>query len=137
MNSKNLLGVVAGQSSVVAILTLALVLSIAGAPLLQQKKVVAQRIGAEVALTKAAALSEAILAGADGARSLDAHGATFESSHLRNALGQPDNPAAQTEFAQDAIAALRRNAATPWYAFADSGGTPHLHYAVPMAQAAY
>ena len=130
MNSKNLLGVVAGQSSVVAILTLALVLSIAGAPLLQQKKVVAQRIGAEVALTKAAALSEAILAGADGARSLDAHGATFESSHLRNALGQPDNPAAQTEFAQDAIAALRRNAATPWYAFADSGGTPHLHYAV-------
>ena len=38
--SKNLLGVLAGQSSLVAILTLVLVLSIAGAPLLQQKKVI-------------------------------------------------------------------------------------------------
>ena len=43
--SRNLLSVIAGQSSVVAILVLVLALSIAGAPLLQQKQVVAQNLG--------------------------------------------------------------------------------------------
>ena len=55
--SRNLLAVIAGQSSVVAILVLVLVLSIAGAPFLQQKQVVAQNIGAEVAVTKAYTLN--------------------------------------------------------------------------------
>ena len=84
--SKNLLGVIAGQASIVAILVLVLLLSIVGAPLLQQKKVVAQRIGADVAVTKAYAITEAILAGEAGRESLDTYASSFSASHLQHAL---------------------------------------------------
>lgn len=93
--SKNLLGVIAGQASIVAILMLVLLLSIVGAPLLQQKKVVAQRLGADVAITKAFALTEALLAGEQNRESLDTDGSSFSASHLQHALapGATDQPA--------------------------------------------
>src|SRR4030095_8348094 len=84
--SKNLLGVIAGQASIVAILTLVLLLSIVGAPLLQHKKVVAQRLGADVAVTKAYAISEAILSGEQGRESLDTYASSFSATHLQHAL---------------------------------------------------
>src|SRR6185503_4885145 len=87
--SKNLLGILAGQASIVAILVLILLLSIVGAPLLQQKKVVAQHLGADVAVTKAFAISEAILAGEAGRESLDTYASSFSASHLQHALA-PD-----------------------------------------------
>src|SRR6185295_8394611 len=85
--SKNLLGMLAGQASIVTILVLVLLLSIVGAPLLQQKKVVAQRLGADVAVTKAFAITEAILSGEDKRESLDTYAASFSASHLQHALG--------------------------------------------------
>ena len=42
MKAKGVVAVLAGQASIVAILVLVLVLSLAGAPLLQQKKIVAE-----------------------------------------------------------------------------------------------
>jgi hypothetical protein len=84
--AKNLLGVIAGQASIVTILMLVLLLSIVGAPILQQKKVVAQNLGADVAITKAFAVSEAILAGQTGRESLDTFAASFSASHLQHAL---------------------------------------------------
>lgn len=53
MKSTGVLRVLAGQASIVVALVLVLFLSIAGAPILQQKKIVAQRIGADVAVSKA------------------------------------------------------------------------------------
>src|ERR1044071_5466819 len=84
--SKNLLGVIAGQASIVTILMLVLLLSIVGAPLLQQKKVVAQRLGADVAVTKAFAITEAILSGEEGRKSLDTYASSFSASPLQHAL---------------------------------------------------
>ncbi|MGH8178112.1 MAG: response regulator [Steroidobacter sp.] len=130
MNSRNLLGVVAGQASIVAILMLILVMSIAGAPLLQQKKIVAQRIGAEVAMTKAFALSEAILADADGKRSLDVYSAAFSARHLPQALTQAAKPVSLNDFARSAIDALRGEPRRPHHSFENVAGTPHLFYAV-------
>src|SRR5688572_9529060 len=95
--SRNLLAVIAGQSSVVAILVLVLVLSIAGAPLLQQKQVVAQNLGSEVAIAKAHALTEAVLANAAGKHSLDTFNPAFSARHFPGALDQ--NAAAPTDAA--------------------------------------
>ncbi|MET0534351.1 MAG: response regulator [Steroidobacter sp.] len=126
--SKHLLAVIAGQSSVVAILVLVLALSIAGAPLLQQKQVMAQNIGAEVAITKAYALTEALLANASG-KSLDTFNPAFNARHFPGALD------ADAETPKDAIAAaavvgLRQHSSTPVIKFQDVAGTPHLFYAV-------
>ncbi|HEY7639888.1 MAG TPA: response regulator [Steroidobacteraceae bacterium] len=126
--SKNLLGVIAGQASIIAILTLVLLLSIVGAPLLQQKKIVAQRLGADVAVTKAVAISEAILAGKR--ESLDTDASTFTASHLQHARApdaQPQSPGTQ---AARAAAALRANPSHAYTSFEQVAGTPHLFYAV-------
>src|SRR5688572_9582015 len=104
MQSRNLLAVIAGQSSIFAVLTLVLVLSIAGAPLLQQKKAVAQHIGADVAMMKADALSEAILADFDGARALDRTSSAFVATHRRGALA-PGAADAHDEYTRNAVAA--------------------------------
>ena len=109
--SRNLLAVIAGQSSVVAILVLVLALSIAGAPMLQQKQVVAQNLGSEVAITKAYALTEAVLANADGKHSLDTFNSAFSARHFPGALDQ--NAAAPTDVAAaSAIAAAAREQRT-------------------------
>jgi hypothetical protein len=128
--AKNLLGVIAGQASIVTILMLVLLLSIVGAPILQQKKVVAQQLGADVAMTKAFAITEAILAGDAGRESLDTYASSFSASHLQHALA----PNAATQQAGThgarAAAALRENATRPYVSFEDVAGVPHLFYGV-------
>ncbi len=128
--SKNLLGVIAGQASIVAILVLILLLSIVGAPLLQQKKIVAQRLGADVSVTKAFAISEAILAGEAGRESLDTYASSFSASHLQHALAP--NAVKQPEDTQAALAAsaLSANPERPYVHFEWVAGTPHLFYGV-------
>jgi len=128
--SKNLLGVIAGQASIVAILVLVLLLSIVGAPLLQQKKIVAQRLGADVAVTKAFAITEAIMAGDAGRQTLDTYASSFSASHLQHALAA--NAAAQPVGTQaaSAAAALRENAGRPYINFETVAGNPHLFYGV-------
>ena len=128
--SKNLLGVIAGQASIVAILVLILLLSIVGAPLLQQKKVVAQRLGADVAVTKAFAITEAILSGRESGESLDTYASSFSASHLQHALApnaQPQRPGTQAALA---AAALHGNPTRPYTNFEMVAGTPHLFYGV-------
>src|SRR5690349_7224288 len=128
--SKNLLSVIAGQASIIAILTLVLLLSIVGAPQLQQKKVVAQRLGADVAVTKAYAISEAILAGDAGRASLDTFANSFSASHLQHALASDAKPQPAGSQAALAAAALHANATRPYTSFEQVAGTPHLFYAV-------
>lgn len=127
--SRNLLAVIAGQSSVVAILVLVLALSIFGAPILQQKKLVAQNIGAEVAITKAYALSEAVLANADGHRSLDTFTPAFSARHFPGAL-LPGKSAPMDENAAAAASLLSEHSNTPYIHFVDVAGSPHLFYGV-------
>jgi two-component system, sensor histidine kinase and response regulator len=129
MQSRNLLAVIAGQSSIFAVLTLVLVLSIAGAPLLQQKKAVAQHIGADVAMMKAYALSEAILTDFDGVRALDRTSRAFVATHRRGAL-TPGADDAHDEYTRNAIAALRAAPNHPHSQFVTIAGTPHLLYTV-------
>ena len=128
--SKNLLGVIAGQASIVAILVLILLLSIVGAPLLQQKKVVAQRLGADVAVTKAFAISEAILAGEAGRESLDTHASSFSASHLQHALAPSGVKQPAGTQAALAAAALSANPTRPYVHFESIAGNPHLFYGV-------
>lgn len=128
--SRNLLAVIAGQSSVVAILVLVLALSIAGAPILQQKQVVAQSIGSEVAVTKAYALTEALLAHADGKRSLDTFNAAFNARHFPGSLQESGATPADLAAAR-AIGELRKNPSTPYIRFQQVAESPHLFYAVP------
>ena len=127
--SKNVLGMLAGQASIVTILVLVLLLSIVGAPLLQQKKVVAQRLGADVAVSKAFAITEAIMAGEAGRATLDTYASSFSASHLQHALAP--NPAAPAgSHAASAAKALRENASKPYIHFENVAGNPHLFYAV-------
>ncbi|HEY6645007.1 response regulator [Povalibacter sp.] len=128
MKSRGVLEVLAGQASIVAILALVLFLSIAGTPLLLQKKVVAQRIGADVAISKAYAISEAMLA--NGNRALNLNERSFTALHFANALSGDAIPAATGEFAAAAIARLRENPQQPTIDFEDIAGQPHLRYAV-------
>ena len=128
--SKNLLGVIAGQASIVAILMLVLLLSIVGAPLLQQKKVVAQQLGADVAVTKAFAISEAILAGEGGRESLDTYASSFSASHLQHALAPSAVKQPAGTQAARAAAALRDNPGRPYMSFESVAGNPHLFYGV-------
>ena len=128
--SKNLLGVIAGQASIVAILMLVLLLSVVGAPLLQHKKIVAQHLGADVAIAKAVAVTEAMLAGDRPRESLDTHTSSFTSTHLEHALASSaaDLPAGTQ--ASSAAAALSAHPDQPYVHFETVAGTPHLFYAV-------
>jgi two-component system sensor histidine kinase/response regulator len=128
--SRNLLAVIAGQSSVVAILVLVLILAVAGAPLLQQKKVVAENISSEVATNKAYALSEALLSHAVPGQSLDTFNQVFTARHFPGALSGEEADL-NDQIAAQAIAALRSNANQPFVNFKELAGTPHLFYAVP------
>ena len=128
--SKNLLGMLAGQASIVTILVLVLLLSIVGAPLLQQKKVVAQRLGADVAVTKAFAVTEAILSGEEGRETLDTYASSFSASHLQHALAPDAIAQPAGTHAASAAQALRANATRPYIHFENVAGNPHLFYAV-------
>ncbi len=118
----------AGQASIVAILALALFVSIAGTPLLLQKKVVALRIGTDVAISKAFAISEALLSPDVARQSLDVNEKSFSARHYANALTAPagnDDP-----FVTEAAGKLRANPHQPHIAFTEYAGQRHLRYAV-------
>src|SRR5690606_19453529 len=117
MKAKGVVAVLAGQASIVAILVLVLVLSYAGAPLVQQKKVVAQRMGAEFALTKADAIAEALLASDAGERKLDQRGQAFTARHLKHALTAPPRDTAPRGFPIRAVAALKAHPDQPHIEF--------------------
>jgi PAS domain S-box-containing protein len=128
--AKNLLGVIAGQASIVTILMLVLLLSIVGAPILQQKKIVAQRLGADVAVTKAFAITEAILAGDADRESLDTNASSFSAAHLQHALATSSAAQPAGTQAARAAAALRENSTRPYISFENVAGNPHLFYGV-------
>jgi two-component system, sensor histidine kinase and response regulator len=130
MKSGNVLGILAGQASIVAILMLVLVLSIAGAPLLQQRKIVAENIGADVAISKAYAIAEALLAGADGERSLESYNGAFSARHFPQALTDTTRYIQADGFAQRAVQELRQDPARPRSYFETIAGNDHLFYAV-------
>ncbi len=130
MKAKGVIAVLAGQASIVAILVLVLVLSLAGAPLLQQKKVVAQRMGAEFALTKAQAISEALLSGRDDRATLDQHNEIYYARHLKHALTLGTRDSAPRGFPIRAVEALKANPTQPHIEFENFGGQPHLLYAL-------
>jgi two-component system, sensor histidine kinase and response regulator len=130
MKAKGVIAVLAGQASIVAILVLVLVLSLAAAPLLQQKKVVAQRMGADFALTKAEALSTALLSTSNELSSLDQHNEIYYARHLKHALSIPTLDTAPRGFPVRAVAALKANPARPHIEFENFGGEPHLLYAI-------
>ncbi|HEY4370182.1 MAG TPA: response regulator [Steroidobacteraceae bacterium] len=127
--AKGLVAILAGQASIVAILVLVLVLSIAGAPLLQQKKIVAEHIGADVAIAKADAISQALLANSDTQRSLTTENSSFSAQHLAHALTQDLN-LEPGSFAERAVRHLRSGQKSAEIHLFSESGTPHLHYAV-------
>jgi PAS domain S-box-containing protein len=129
MKSRGVIEVLAGQASVMAILVLVLFVSIAGTPLLLQKKVVAQRIGTDVAISKAYSISEALLS--DGMqRNLDKDERSFSSRHLQHALTAPVATNAADPFLAAAVAKLKENPNQPHIDFTDVAGQVHLRYAV-------
>jgi hypothetical protein len=101
---RTVLEVLAGHASIAAILVLVLLLSIAGAPLLQQKEAVAKHIGGDVALSKAHAVSEALLASAD-THVLDSEQPSFKAEHFPAALSATLDDSHARRLAQDAFAA--------------------------------
>ena len=130
MKAKDVVAILAGQASIVAILVLVLVLSLAGAPLLQQKKIVAERIGADFALTKAEAIAEALLRPNTDSRYLDHRGERYTARHLKRALLIPPRDTAPRGFPIRAVTALKANPSQPHIEFENFAGEPHLLYAV-------
>ena len=130
MNSKGVLEVLAGQASIVAILCAVLLLSIAGAPLLQDQRNVALRVGTDVAISKAYAISEALLADGIDSRELDASERSFSARHFPGSLKSDAANRAAPEFAVNAIQKLRANPHQPQMEFTTVGGNHHLLYAV-------
>jgi len=125
--AKGLVAILAGQASIVTILALVLMLSVAGAPLLQQKKVVAQHIGADVSIAKAYAISQALLANQDG--QLATSNRSFTSTHLPHALTR-DVATEPGSFADTAVKHLRAGQTRPEIHLLSLEGQPHLQYAV-------
>ncbi len=130
MKAKDVIAVLAGQASIVALLVLVLVLSLASAPLLQQKKVVADRMGAEFALAKAEALAEALLASRRPQRNLTHHGTHYSARHFQRALIEPPRDTAPRGFPVRAAAALKANPGQPHVEFENFAGEPYVLYAV-------
>jgi PAS domain S-box-containing protein len=130
MKAKGVIAVLAGQASIVAILVLVLVLSLAGAPLLQQKKVVAERMGADFALTKAAAVAEALLSTNPSQRNLNQHQDSYYAHHLKDALTEETHYSAPRGFPVRAVAAIKATPNQPHIEFDNFAGQPHLLYAV-------
>jgi two-component system sensor histidine kinase/response regulator len=127
MSAKGVIRILAGPASIVAILMLVLLLSLAGAELLSDKKSIARQIGGDVAASKARAVAEAILVGRD-TDSLDLNGSRFSARRYPQALTTVGMTSG--EWSDAAIAALRRNDDQPQVNFHEVDGTPHIQYAV-------
>ena len=130
MRSKGLLELIAGHAAIFAILLLVLLLSIVGAPLLQQKKVAALRMGADVAITKAYAISEALLEGVKHGAKADADTRTFVARHYPDAFATGGRVPPPDILKSEAFEALRANPLRPAITFTTVYDMPHLIYGV-------
>jgi two-component system, sensor histidine kinase and response regulator len=127
MSAKGVIRILAGPASIIAILMLVLLLSLAGAELLSNKKSVARQIGSDVAVAKARAVAETILLG-HATDSLELNGSTFNARRYPQVLTTVGE--ARGDWSDTAIAALRQNGDEPQVTFAEVDGTPHVRYAV-------
>ncbi|MGH8238693.1 MAG: PAS domain-containing protein, partial [Steroidobacteraceae bacterium] len=81
-------------------------------------------------MTKAFAITEAILAGEAGRESLDTHASSFSASHLQHSLAPNAAHQPAGTPAAGAAAWLRDNAGRPYIHFENVAGNPHLFYGV-------
>jgi len=95
-------------------------MSLGGAELLSSKKQIALRIGADVALSKARGIAEAVMAGSIS----DVQGTAFDARRVPLAAEIAD------EHVKTALAALQRDARHPHVRFYEADGQMRLLYAV-------
>ena len=129
MKFRTVLEVLAGHASIVAILVLVLLLSIAGTPILQQQKSIAHRIGADVAIAKADAIADALLS-AGTSRTLDTQSRDFSAQHLPGVLNTAPLPKSADAFVTGARLKLQQNPQQPQSEFVIVADQHHLRYAV-------
>jgi len=130
MNFQGAIRNLAGQSSIYAILLLVLGIAIAGAPQLQQKRTAAVRIGSEMAISKAEAIADALLAHRTDGKTLDTRGTYYRAHHFpagSQAQGGKHDPLLDSR----AVAKLRADPAHAAVQFEAVGKDRVLHYAVP------
>jgi PAS domain S-box-containing protein len=130
MNFQGAIRNLAGQSSIYAILLLVLGIAIAGAPQLQQKRTAAVRIGSEMAISKAEAVADALLAHRIDGKTLDTLGTYYRAHHFpagSQANGSEHNPLLDSR----AVAKLRADPSHAAVQFEAVGKDRVLHYAVP------
>jgi two-component system, sensor histidine kinase and response regulator len=125
MSVTSVIRVLAGPASIVAILTLVLLLSLGGAELLSSRQQLALQIGSDVALAKAAAIADATLAGS----APNTAGTSFQTRRFPDALTDPASSAADSSVSA-AFHALRRDASQPYVHFYEANGEYRLRYAV-------
>jgi signal transduction histidine kinase/DNA-binding response OmpR family regulator len=130
MRSKGLLELIAGHAAVFAILLLVLLLSLAGAPLLQQKKAAAINMGADIAITKAYAISEALLTTVEQGGVADADTRSFIARHYQAALTSGGRVPPADILKPEALESLRAQPQRPVISFTTVSSVPHLIYSV-------
>ncbi|HEU4652481.1 MAG TPA: response regulator [Steroidobacteraceae bacterium] len=130
MNPKSVLAVLAGQASIVAILMLVLVIALFGAPQLQQKQVMAQKVGADIAISKAQTIAQTLLSQNDDDHLRDYRSPAFASRHLAHALTHPPIDTAPQGFVPRAVSHLQTDSHNPYIEFQSLAGQPTLLYAV-------
>ncbi|MFL6551350.1 MAG: response regulator, partial [Povalibacter sp.] len=133
MKFRTVLEVLAGHASIAAILVLVLLLSIAGAPLLQQQEAIAKHIGGDVAISKAHAVAEALLASPDS-RVLESQQPSFTASHFPGALNGSIDAlhsarVVHDPFAAEALVRLKANPNDGQTRFVVVDDRYHLRYA--------
>jgi PAS domain S-box-containing protein len=129
MNSKNVLGVLAGQASIVSILMLVLVIAIFGAPRLQENQVAAEKIGTEMAISKAETIAQTLLSQSENGAVRDYRSNVYSSRHLVHALTHPPMDTAPRGFIPRAVEHLRREPQHPYLEFQSLAGQRTLLYA--------
>ena len=130
MRSKGLLELIAGHAAIFAILLLVLVLSVVGAPLLQQKKVAALRMGAEIAITKAYAISEALLVDASDGSILATDTRSYSARYYKDVLSVGAPLPDSQMLTPDTLESLRNQPQRPVISFTKVYGVPHLVYCI-------
>ena len=126
MRAKGIVAILAGQASIVAILAIMLALALASTPLLREHKATVEHVSTELAVAKAEALAEALLAtGADRAH----RGETFIARRLHGALASSTSEASPQSFEQRAIAALKAQPDRPYFELVEEAESARLLYA--------
>ncbi len=128
MNFKDAIGNLAGPGSTTAILLLVLCFALAGAPHLEQKQTAAKHIGFELALARAQAIADALLAH-DTDQPLDSTGTGYRAHYLRHAATPGGSADALAE--SPAVQKMRSNPQHVGVQLETLGSEFVLHYAVP------